>query len=281
MSQRIIALNLGLLLFSLASLVLAETYTPAKARPNTQAPQALGVFMANGIFDPLDSSYTAPTGSDFDSVIMGRSPGEAEERRLQAVEFFIARYGIDLTSGFFSYDPTQQLPDVVLSHVYQDPRWNYRAFSLPDRPKGSVPNDGLIVHDTQWVMIIIAPAGLLLHGSWGGEQGKRVPPGSVAVDGEYLVQGTSRFRRDHPKNFYARFQSTSPIISAASTAGTAEGIKFDCRVFNDDLGIGVALGRQEIQVLSDGRLQVNIGNVLQFPAPRWAEEQDEGLRPDS
>lgn len=271
MKRWIVALITGVLV---AGTALAETYVPAKSRPNLQAPEAIGVFMANGTFNPLDPDYSAPSGADFDRVIMGRSEGEAEARRLQAVEFFIERYGVDLTNGFFSTDPTQGLPDVVLSQAYQDPRWNYRAFALPDRAPGAVPPDGLIVHDTQWVMLIVAPAGFTLHGSWGGDVGKRVPPGTVAVDGEYLVQGTTKFRRGHPKNFYARFQSTNPIISAASTAGTPGGIKFDCRIIHEELGVGVALGRQELYVLASGQLQVNIGNVIQFPAPTWAQEQD-------
>ncbi|MFK8050722.1 MAG: hypothetical protein AB8B81_20020 [Halioglobus sp.] len=280
MRQWTVAITFGVIFgLALPSPTWAEIYVPSKNRPNQQAPDAIGLFMANGVFDPADTTYIAPSGADFDRVIMGRTEGEAEARRLEAVNFFIERYGIDLTNGVFSYDPVQGLPDVVLSQAYQDPRWNYRAFSLPDRPAGAIPPDGSIVHDTQWVMLIIAPAGLTLHGSWGGPAGKRVPPGTVAVDGEYLVQGTSKFRRGHPKNFYARFQSTTPILSAASTAGTPQGIKFDCRVFHEELGTGVALGRQELHFLSTGELQVNIGNVIQFPAPQWAMEQDEVLGP--
>ena len=41
----------------------------------------------------------------------------------------------------------------------------------------------------------------------------------------------------------------------------------------------LALGRQELHFLSTGQLQVNIGNVIQFPAPQWATEQDQALAP--
>jgi hypothetical protein len=53
-----------------------------------------------------------------------------------------------------------------------------------------------------------------LYGSWGGAGGTVVPGGTVAVDGEYLIQDTDRFRRGHPKNIYIHFESTSPIFNA-------------------------------------------------------------------
>jgi len=259
------------------SLCAAAEYAPKNNKPNPIPVDAVGVFMANGVFDPADTAFVPPTGADFDRVIMGRNAGESEARRLEAVEFFIERYGIDLTDGVYASNPSQPFPDAILSHAYQDPRWNYRAFQLPDRASDAIPSTGLIVHDAQWVMVVTNPAGLSLGGSWGGTGGTVVPSGTVAVDGEYLVQATRKFKQGHPRNFYARFQSTTPIISAAVTAGTPQGIKFDCRIFHERLGTGVALGRQEIQPLANGSLQVNIGNVLQFPAPQWAQEQDTAL----
>ena len=95
-----------------------------------------------------------------------------------------------------------------------------------------------------------------------------VPPGSVAVDGEYLIQGTPRFRQGHPKNLYIRFQSVDPIINAASGD-----IKFNCVLLNHKgRVIGAAIGRQELVPLNDGsgNFQMAIQNVWQFPAPAWA-----------
>ena len=107
-----------------------------------------------------------------------------------------------------------------------------------------------------------------LKGTWGGDDGIVVPPGSAAVDGEYLIQGTPRFRQGHPKNFYIRFQSVDPIINAASGD-----IKFNCVLLNrKGRVIGAAIGRQELVPLNDGtgNFQMAIKNVWQFPAPAWA-----------
>ena len=107
-----------------------------------------------------------------------------------------------------------------------------------------------------------------LTGSWGGGAGTVVPPGTVAVDGDYLVQGTNRFKQGHPKNLYIRFQSADPIFDAASGD-----IKFNC-VLLDEHGtiIGAAIGRQEFVLLdqASGTFQMAVQNVWQFPAPPWA-----------
>lgn len=263
--SRVTKLSLWAFLFFLPGLALAGGGDwPANNRPNPVPPERTGMFLANGIFDPADPTYVPPTGDDFDTVIMGRNEAEKAARRQLAVDYFIERFGVDFTNGDINAEGT-----IALLHAYQDPRWNYRAYKLPDR--FFVPKSGLIVHDAQYVMFVIGPQATLF-GSWGGPGGTTVPGGTAAVDGEYLVQGTNRFKLGHPRNLYIRFQSTSPIFGAASGR-----ITFDCRLEQDRLGLGLALGRQETYPLANGLVQVNIVNILQFPPTQWSIEQDEGL----
>jgi hypothetical protein len=254
----------------ISCVLLATTLTvrandwPENNVPNPVLPEAMGVFMANGIFDGSDPDYLAPTAEDFDEVIMGRDEVGKLLRRQEAVDYFIERYGVD-----FSFSDFAQNGNIILLHNYQDPRWNYRAYNVPGH--SDIPKSGLIVHDTQYVMFVIGTEATL-HGSWGGVLGTTVPGGTAAVDGEYLIQGTNRFTLGHPRNIYIRFQSTSPIFGADSGR-----ITFDCRLEHESLGKGLALGRQELYQLEDGRTQVSIANVLQFPATKWAGEQDASL----
>ena len=90
----------------LASLVVACSFAgsgwtpatddfPADNWPNTNQPDSVAVFMANGIFDPADPDFVPPTAEDFDSVIMGRDAVAAAERRQAAVDHFLERFGVD------------------------------------------------------------------------------------------------------------------------------------------------------------------------------------------
>lgn len=239
---------------------------PGKNDENPNPPtRGTALLMANGIYDPTDTSFTPPTPDEFDSLIMGRSETEKLERRQLALEYFQARYGINLTSGFADFG------NILLMESVFDPRNNYRAYHLPTSAKESweTAKNGRIVYDRQFVMFVGA-LGLssTLTGSWGGASGIVVPPGTVAVDGDYLIQGTNHFRIDHPENLYIRFQSVEPIFNAASGD-----IKFNCALLdeNGDI-IGAAIGRQEFVALDNGNnlFQMAVQNVWQFPAPQWA-----------
>ncbi len=248
-----------------ASSAIAQTF-PGKNSQNLNRPKATGMLMANGIYDPFDPSYTPPTADDFDTLIMGRDELQKQARRQLAIDYFYERYGIDLSSG------TADDGNIVLLDSFFDPRNNYRAYKLPAKGRRGSPRvskKGWIVYDRQYVMFI----GNLgrestLTGTWGGESGTVVPPGSVAVDGDYLIQGTEHFQIGHPRNLYIRFQSVDPIINAVSGD-----IKFNC-VLLDRHGevIGAAIGRQELVFLNDGTglFQMAVQNVWQFPAPQWA-----------
>jgi hypothetical protein len=231
---------------------------PFDNRVNWNQPDSVAVFMANGVFDPGDTEYVAPTAEDFDREIMQRDDDEIEQRRQEAVDYFLERFGVDFSDADIAQDGA-----IILLHVYQDPRWNYRCYKLPCR---YVPRSGYVVHDAQYVMAVVAP-NATFYGSWGGEEGTEVPGGSVAVNGEYLIQGSRRFRPGSRRNMHIRFVSVSPIFNAASGD-----IKFDCLLTDSPWGLGAAIGRQESNVLSDGTVQIAIQNVLQFPPPEWALE---------
>ncbi|MFS1523530.1 hypothetical protein ACL7TT_05355 [Microbulbifer sp. 2304DJ12-6] len=223
------------------------------------------LLMANGIYNPADPSFTPPTPDEFDTLIMGRSETEKLERKQLAIGYFQARYGIDLTSGSADFG------NILLMESVFDPRNNYRAYHLPisARDKGKIAKNGRIVYDRQFVMFVGA-LGLssTLTGSWGGALGITVPPGTVAVDGDYLVQGSNHFRINHPRNLYLRFQSVDPIFNAASGD-----IKFNCVLLNKHGEIiGAAIGRQEFVALDIGNnlFQMAVQNIWQFPAPEWA-----------
>ena len=236
----------------------ADTYVPAP-NINPNQPKIVGTFMANGVVDFNDSSYIAPTGEDFDRIIMGRDDQGIADRRAQAVEFFKTRFGIDFSNG-----DTAQDGKIGLFRSYLDPRFNYRAYKLGNK---KIPNRGLVIHDSAFVMGVTDMEGAKFFGTWGGEEGKDVEFGTIAIDGEYLIQGTHIFKQGHPKNMYLHFTSDLPIPE-----GFFNDIKFNCRIENVNGKVGVALGRRDDVILNDGRTQVNINTVVQFPPPQWFTE---------
>jgi len=83
------------------------------------------VFMANGIIDPTDTTYTPPDIGFHDTVIMGRTAQEAADRKTDAKDFFADEFGIVLDCGDFSCDGS-----FALVGNYLDPRVNYRAYYI-------------------------------------------------------------------------------------------------------------------------------------------------------
>lgn len=235
----------------------SEEYYVPRNKENPVEPEEVGVCMANGIFDPNDPDFTPPTYDFFSENIMGRVTHESKDkRRAEVVDYFLERFGVDFSGGDVSLDGK-----FALGNAYTDPRWNYRCYKVPGR--NSAPSSGMILHDGTWGMQALVDA--TLFGSWGGDGGTHVPANSVAVDGEYVIQGTQKFRLNSERNIYLRFQSVSPIFPQPN------GIKFDCVLFSDRFGMGAAIGRQEQYVLDNGMVQIAVQNVIQFPAPDWAK----------
>ena len=103
----------------------AATDFPGRNDQNPNPPIVTGMLMANGIFDPADPNYTPPTPDDFDTIIMGRDAAQKAARKQLAIDYFIERYGIDLSAGFADNG------NIVLLESFLDPRNNYRAYQLP------------------------------------------------------------------------------------------------------------------------------------------------------
>ncbi|MEX2962798.1 hypothetical protein [Microbulbifer sp. TYP-18] len=262
--QLICALTIVFFLSGLSAKTFADGL-PGKNNENPNQPTGgTALLMANGIYDPFDSDFIPPTPDEFDTIIMGRDEAEKLERRQLAIDYFKDRFGIDLTNGSADFG------NIVLMESVFDPRNNYRAYQLPSKARKRQKSSkvGWIVYDRQYVMFVGAQGlSSTLTGSWGGSTGIVVAAGTVAVDGDYLVQGTNHFQLSHPKNLYLRFQSVDPIFNAASGD-----IKFNCVLLDEDGEIiGAAIGRQEFVPLGDGNLfQMAVQNVWQFPAPLWA-----------
>lgn len=89
-----------LILLNFMTAVVAAEF-PGENNANPNEPDSVGVLIANGLYDPSDSSYIPPTPDDFDTLIMGRDAIEKQQRRDLAIDYFIDRFGIDFTANDF------------------------------------------------------------------------------------------------------------------------------------------------------------------------------------
>jgi hypothetical protein len=219
-----------------------------RGAPTPDGFDAYLVYMADGRYDP---SVMGPDGDYFQKDIMGRSDAEIAQNRADAIAFFIERFGIDPDSAEFE-------DDVMFGSFTFDPRNEYRAYTISGE---SVPSSGWVVRDGGWSLAITNPDGLTLGGEFAGTE---VPAGTMMVFGEYNIErlgpGNSGKNSAHAEPLIIQYQSGGPIVPNADGS-----IMFQCELFSDDFGHGLAQGISAPQMMADGTVQANVRNVLTFP----------------
>ncbi len=195
------------------------------------------VYMAAGSYDPDIEPAEGNLGMWFHKEIMGRSDEEIARIREEADVYFYEQFGPGL--------PTS-MPFGV------DPREEYRAYVSSAE---EVPSEGWVVRDGGFMVMIMEDT--ILHGEYGGEEGKPVPAGSMLVYGEYNIDRSPSGKDPLIIQYY----SASPIIMHPHESG----FKFDCIIVSEEFGVGRAQGLSNPKTV-DGMKQANIRTQLTFPA---------------
>jgi len=171
------------------------------------------VMSAHGQFTD-SASFLPPSGSDFDTIIMGRSAADAQIRRQQAFDFFLNTYGVDWSTST-QIDPSTWISaagDMLLIHAMTDPRYDYKMNSTSDRRLHPVNGE---VFEGAYLMVVVSPAGATFHGTWGGAAGEFVERGAAAVHGEIFstVPVLCNDGTVDPETFYMLYQSLEPTMN--------------------------------------------------------------------
>lgn len=230
------------------------------------------VFIADGIYDPVDEAINGPTGVDFDRDVMGRTAEESSAHETAALDFFASEYDVSFAAGQTadvalvpgfppSTVPVDDEGRIARVHTQLSPKANYRAVMVGgDNTKP----EGFTVHDANHAAIVLADT--QLKGAWGGA-GRDVAAGSVLVFGEYLIETRKARPGDKGLSGYRiSWTSYDPVTFLPGFAWPENRFLFDCRMYSDDFGTGVAMGRNETRSLGDGTVQQLIRNVITFPA---------------
>jgi hypothetical protein len=248
MTQQKLSMVRGKHLWLLVLLVALAFGAIAGTWPHDPPPDNFGfklVYMADGVFDPATGPTDEELADWFHKDVMGRTDAEILAEQQKALAYFEAQFGLDL-----------ELEEVRPFGL--DPRIEYRAYKITGY---RVPPEGWVVRDGGFIVNL--PAGTVLHGEYGGEEGITLPSDGFIVFGEYNIEVTGPGAGRDPENIIIHYESESPIVPSPDF-GTA----FLCRVTSDsfdDHGGGLAQGVFQHHTTADGRQVSNIRNIITFP----------------
>ncbi len=223
------------------------------APSGSPAPAGYGkylVFIANGVYNPKDPTYAAPTGDYFFHQIMGWNDAQIAMHKDEAIAFFKTRFGLDLSKG-------DQVGNLTLMSFWLGHAINYRVYTISGM---DVPNTGWLVEDGGW-MALVGQGGTTIHGTYGGVTGRAVPAGTSVVFGYYHIKGEARPGEPAPLPIIMHYQSHGLMLPDISG-----NMAFACELSSPTFGQGMAYGVETMQPLADGRMKMTVRNVLTFPA---------------
>lgn len=211
------------------------------------------VYLGEATLAPGESSTLTDTASvqNFQEVVMQRDSAGVAANKASARQFFLTRFGLDFTSAA-SADPyaVETIPGAMLLGFVENPKANYRAYTISGT---SVPDEGWEVRDGGWLAMVTQDT--VLHGEYGGQQGKLVRAGTAFVFGNYNIKMTHGEGAGHGqqgKEIIINYQSGAPLL--ANDDGI---LVFSCDLSHPQWGSGKARG------VVEGK---TIRNVLTFPA---------------
>ena len=209
------------------------------------SPTPYGLFMANGMFDPIDPTYTSPTFEQFFIDQLGGTDADVERAREEAKAFFLDAYGVDVDA---------RVADGRLQWLEfrVDPRGDYRVYALPDR---AVAPEGWPIEEIAFSAIVIDPAGLELGGPYAGAT---VGPGPLGAFGYYQVDALDAAGA-FDESIVIAYQTDG--VMATSLDGRS---LLYCRMDSEQLGQGLGHITSEIRQTEDGLLQYDFTNVQRW-----------------
>jgi hypothetical protein len=211
------------------------------------------VYLGESVLHPEEPG----TLTDLDSVklfqesIMRRTSAEVSAQKGAAREFFRSRFDLDFTPAA-NVDPyaTEMISGALFFPFVQNPGANYRAYVVSG---ASVPPEGWMVRDGGWLVMVTEDK--LVHGEYGGTEGKWILAGTAFVFGDYNIKVVRPNTKAGP---HADEEIVIHYESGGALLNNADGVMvFTCDLTHPEWGSGKARG------VVQGK---TIRNVLTFPA---------------
>jgi hypothetical protein len=206
------------------------------------------VYIANGSYNPKDPTEEPPNGDYFFHQIMGWNNAQIAEQKAQAIAFFKTRFGLD-------FSKSEQVGNLMLFSFWGGHAINYRVYTISGM---QVPRTGWWVEDGGW-MAMVGKGGTTLYGTYAGATGMDVPADTSLVFGYYHIQPEATPGQPTPAPITIYYQSHGLMLPDPSGD-----MAFVCDLSSPELGRGIAYGVESVQPLANGRMKVDVRNVLTF-----------------
>ena len=192
-------------------------------------------------------------GTYYWEEIVGATPGERLAEEAEAKLFMSERFGLDV-------DALAASGEILWIDSYADPRYNYRARTIAGQ---QVHEYGWKAHDQAFT--VIANVELALGGEFVGHT---LPPGSMLVQGRYLIRRSqldwvdgSPVLTEDGAEILIEFQSGAPVVANADLRYPIVG---NCELTSSPWGRGLALV-SALRSTEDGVIIKNsIRNMMLF-----------------
>ncbi len=197
--------------------------------------------------DPLSELMILDPTFDYLRNIMGESEDAIREEVSNAIKFFSNKLGIDVGS-YERHDNMWVSGDHRFVSYYLTPNMKYRPVFTKERGSigGEVREGGFA--------LIIGTAGMIVHGTYGGTEGKFVPVGHIMLFGYYNI----KFNDNTTRIFH--YRSARPLISDLEHI-----FPIDNDVYDFGMKIwGSATGTSKTSI-KETNYHLSVRNVITFP----------------
>jgi hypothetical protein len=215
---------------------------------------------ADGSFDPTDPGIQPSGPNDFDTLVLGRNAAQIAARRALAVNYYLTKYGIDFTSGNSALGGA-----VFLAKFSSDDFWGFRVHGASDY---RTHQDAGEIKMGYYAMVVWAPAGVTLYGTWGGGGGTWVPRDTVAEFGEMVIDLPQPCTDGSTQttSFYIEYESIVPqMADGVEGLGPAYPSLYEHLVTSPDFGTGSIEGLKELRNTSYDQVDAFMTGIIRFP----------------
>lgn len=215
---------------------------------------------ADGSFDPTDPMIQIADPDDFDILVMGRNAAQRTARKALAINYFLTTYGIDFSTG-----DSQMGGQVLLAKFTSDDFWGLKVHAASDYRTDAAAGT---IDQGYYAMVVWAPAGITVHGTWGGVGGIWVPQNTVAEFGEMLIHVPQPCTDNSTvsSTFYMEYETIGAQIADGTLGlGPSYPSIFDHRVTSPDFGVGTIDGLKELRNTSYDQVDAFVTAIVRFP----------------
>ena len=204
---------------------------------------------------PASEPFFFPTARSFFQDVMKFNKREIEQVTSDAITFFKTTFGVDFSKISVSKNGSRYLEefDATLFDFQMNPAIGYSVVFNKWTVNGARHSNCVTTRGGGFIVMFGSDA--ILHGEYGGEEGRPIRANERIIYGFYNIPLCPQ------SPIVIQFQSATPI-----RIDTVDGFAIiNLDLFNRELGRGLAQGVFRVSPLGDGTTHYVIRNLITFP----------------